>query len=339
MKILITGGAGFIGSATVRYLINKTKNEVLNVDKLTYAGNLESLESVDEDFNYSFKKIDINNFSLVKDCFLKFKPDAVMHLAAESHVDKSIEGPREFINTNIIGTFNMLEASRYYFESLTNVTKSKFRFLHVSTDEVYGDLGNSKNFFTEESKYSPSSPYAASKAGSDHIVKAWFRTFNLPVLITNCSNNYGPYHFPEKLIPKTILNALNQVEIPVYGNGKQVRDWLYVEDHVDALYTILKNGKLGETYNIGGNNEKSNIEVVNKVCSLLDERSPRKKGIYSDLISFVEDRPGHDIRYAIDSSKLKEELNWKPIESFETGLTKTVEWYLANDSWLSKVTV
>ena len=339
MKILITGGAGFIGSATVRYLINKTKNEVLNVDKLTYAGNLESLESVDEDFNYSFKKIDINNFSLVKDCFLKFKPDAVMHLAAESHVDKSIEGPREFINTNIIGTFNMLEASRYYFESLTSVAKSKFRFLHVSTDEVYGDLGNSKNFFTEESKYSPSSPYAASKAGSDHIVKAWFRTFNLPVLITNCSNNYGPYHFPEKLIPKTILNALNQVEIPVYGNGKQVRDWLYVEDHVDALYTILKNGKLGETYNIGGNNEKSNIEVVNKVCSLLDERLPRKKGIYSDLISFVEDRPGHDFRYAIDSSKLKEELNWTPIESFETGLTKTVEWYLANDSWLSKVTV
>ena len=274
-----------------------------------------------------------------KDCFLKFKPDAVMHLAAESHVDKSIEGPREFINTNIIGTFNMLEASRYYFESLTSVTKSKFRFLHVSTDEVYGDLGNSKNFFTEESKYSPSSPYAASKAGSDHIVKAWFRTFNLPVLITNCSNNYGPYHFPEKLIPKTILNALNQVEIPVYGNGKQVRDWLYVEDHVDALYTILKDGKLGETYNIGGNNEKSNIEVVNKICSLLDERSPRKKGIYSDLISFVEDRPGHDFRYAIDSSKLKEELNWKPIESFETGLTKTVEWYLANDSWLSEVAV
>ena len=233
----------------------------------------------------------------------------------------------------------MLEASRYYFESLTNITKSKFRFLHISTDEVYGDLGNSKFFFTEESKYSPSSPYAASKAGSDHLVKSWFRTFNLPVLITNCSNNYGPYHFPEKLIPKTILNALNQVEIPVYGNGKQVRDWLYVEDHVDALYTILKNGKLGETYNIGGNNEKSNIEVVNKVCSLLDERSPRKEGSYSDLISFVEDRPGHDFRYAIDSSKLKEELNWKPIESFETGLTKTVEWYLANDSWLSKVTV
>ena len=233
----------------------------------------------------------------------------------------------------------MLEASRYYFESLTNITKSKFRFLHISTDEVYGDLGNSKIFFTEESKYSPSSPYAASKAGSDHLVKSWFRTFNLPVLITNCSNNYGPYHFPEKLIPKTILNALNQVEIPVYGNGKQVRDWLYVEDHVDALYTVLKKGRLGETYNIGGNNEKSNIEVVNKVCSLLDERSPRKEGSYSDLISFVEDRPGHDFRYAIDSTKLKEELNWTPIESFESGLKKTVEWYLTNDSWLSEVTV
>ena len=339
MKILITGGAGFIGSAVARMLIGETEDEVLVLDKLTYAGNLLNLDSVKENRRFHFKKIDIFDYKKVFSAFQEFCPDSVVHLAAESHVDRSIKGPKEFIDTNIVGTFNMLEASRSYLNKLNKEQKDIFRFLHVSTDEVFGDLIGKKEFFTEESKYAPSSPYSASKAASDHLVRAWYRTYSVPVLITNCSNNYGPYHYPEKLIPLAIRSALKGNKIPVYGDGKQVRDWLYVEDHVDALYTVLKKGKLGETYNIGGNNEKSNIEVVNKVCSLLDERSPRKEGSYSDLISFVEDRPGHDFRYAIDSSKLKEELNWTPIESFESGLKKTVEWYLTNDSWLSEVTV
>ena len=339
MKILLTGGAGFIGSAVARMLIGETEDEVLVIDKLTYAGNLLNLDSVKENRRFHFKKIDIFDYKKVFSAFKEFCPDSVVHLAAESHVDRSIKGPKEFIDTNIVGTFNMLEASRSYLNKLNKEQKDIFRFLHVSTDEVFGDLIGKKEFFTEESKYAPSSPYSASKAASDHLVRAWYRTYSVPVLITNCSNNYGPYHYPEKLIPLAIRKALKENKIPVYGDGKQVRDWLYVEDHVEALYTVLKKGKLGETYNIGGNNEKSNIEVVNKVCSLLDERSPRKEGSYSDLISFVEDRPGHDFRYAIDSSKLKEELNWTPIESFESGLKKTVEWYLTNDSWLSEVTV
>jgi len=339
MKILITGGAGFIGSAVARMLIGETEDEILVLDKLTYAGNLLNLDSVKENIRFHFKKIDIFDYNKVFSAFQEFCPDSVVHLAAESHVDRSIKGPKEFIDTNIVGTFNMLEASRAYLKKLKKEQKDIFRFVHVSTDEVFGDLKGKKEYFTEESKYAPSSPYAASKAASDHLARAWYRTYGVPVLITNCSNNYGPYHYPEKLIPLVIKNALKGNKIPVYGDGRQVRDWLYVKDHVDALYAVLKKGKLGETYNIGGNNEKSNIEVVNKVCSLLDEKSPRKEGSYSDLISFVEDRPGHDFRYAIDSSKLKKELNWKPIESFETGLTKTVEWYLANDNWLSEVEV
>jgi len=339
MKILITGGAGFIGSAVARMLIGETEDEILVLDKLTYAGNLSNLDSVKENIRFHFKKIDIFDYNKVFSAFQEFCPDSVVHLAAESHVDRSIKGPKEFIDTNIVGTFNMLEASRAYLKKLKKEQKDIFRFVHVSTDEVFGDLKGKKEYFTEESKYAPSSPYAASKAASDHLARAWYRTYGVPVLITNCSNNYGPYHYPEKLIPLVIKNALKGNKIPVYGDGRQVRDWLYVKDHVDALYAVLKKGKLGETYNIGGNNEKSNIEVVNKVCSLLDEKSPRKEGSYSDLISFVEDRPGHDFRYAIDSSKLKKELNWKPIESFETGLTKTVEWYLANDNWLSEVEV
>ena len=339
MKILITGGAGFIGSAVARMVIRETEDEVLVLDKLTYAGNLLNLDSVKENVRFHFKKIDIFDYNKVFSVFKDFCPDYVLHLAAESHVDRSIKGPKEFIDTNIVGTFNMLEASRAYLKKLKKEKKDIFRFVHVSTDEVFGDLKSKKEYFTEESKYAPSSPYSASKAASDHLVRAWYRTYAVPLLITNCSNNYGPYQYPEKLIPLVIRNALKGNQIPIYGDGKQVRDWLYVEDHVNALYTVLKKGKLGETYNIGGNKEKTNIEVVNKVCSLLDERSPRKEGSYSDLISFVEDRPGHDFKYAIDSSKLKEELKWTPIESFETGLTKTVEWFLANDSWLSKVTV
>ena len=339
MKILITGGAGFIGSAVARMVIRETEDEVLVLDKLTYAGNLLNLDSVKENVRFHFKKIDIFDYNKVFSVFNDFCPDCVLHLAAESHVDRSIKGPKEFIDTNIVGTFNMLEASRAYLKKLKKEKKDIFRFVHVSTDEVFGDLKSKKEYFTEESKYAPSSPYSASKAASDHLVRAWYRTYAVPLLITNCSNNYGPYQYPEKLIPLVIRNALKRNQIPIYGDGKQVRDWLYVEDHVNALYAVLKKGKLGETYNIGGNNEKTNIEVVNQVCSLLDERSPRKEGSYSDLISFVKDRPGHDFRYAIDSSKLKEELKWTPIESFETGLTKTVEWFLANDSWLSKVTV
>ena len=333
MKIIVTGGAGFIGSALVRMLINETEHEVLVLDKLTYAGNLLNLDSVKEHENFFFKKIDILNKEDIFKIFKTFNPDSVMHLAAESHVDRSIQGPLEFINTNIIGTFNLLEASRELLQNNTNKI-DKFRFLHVSTDEVFGDLADTNNFFTEETKYDPSSPYSASKASSDHLVRAWYRTYEVPILITNCSNNYGPYHFPEKLIPKSIKNALIGKDIPIYGKGQQIRDWLYVEDHAKALYRVLTEGIPGETYNIGANNEKSNIEVINLVCSIMDKKIPLKEGSYKDLITFVDDRPGHDFRYAIDSSKIKKELNWAPSESFETGLEKTIEWFIENKEWL-----
>ncbi|MFL2705025.1 MAG: dTDP-glucose 4,6-dehydratase [Gammaproteobacteria bacterium] len=334
MKIIVTGGAGFIGSALVRMLINETEHEVLVLDKLTYAGNLLNLDLVKDHENFFFEKIDILNKEDIFKIFKIFNPDSVMHLAAESHVDRSIQGPLEFINTNIIGTFNLLEASRELLQNNTNKI-DKFRFLHVSTDEVFGDLADTNNFFTEETKYDPSSPYSASKASSDHLVRSWYRTYEVPILITNCSNNYGPYHFPEKLIPKSIKNALKRKDIPIYGKGKQIRDWLYVEDHVKALYKVLTDGIPGETYNIGANNEKSNIEVINLVCSIMDKKIPLKEGSYKDLIVFVDDRPGHDFRYAIDSSKIKKELNWAPSESFETGLEKTIEWFIENKEWLA----
>ena len=334
MKIIVTGGAGFIGSALVRMLINETEHEVLVLDKLTYAGNLLNLDLVKDHENFFFEKIDILNKEDIFKIFKTFNPDSVMHLAAESHVDRSIQGPLEFINTNIIGTFNLLEASRELLQN--NIKKiDKFRFLHVSTDEVFGDLADTNNFFTEETKYDPSSPYSASKASSDHLVRAWYRTYEVPILITNCSNNYGPYHFPEKLIPKSIKNALIGKDIPIYGKGQQIRDWLYVEDHAKALYRVLTEGIPGETYNIGANNEKSNIEVINLVCSIMDKKIPLKEGSYKDLITFVDDRPGHDFRYAIDSSKIKKELNWAPSESFETGLEKTIEWFIENKEWLA----
>ena len=334
MKIIVTGGAGFIGSALVRMLINETEHEVLVLDKLTYAGNLLNLDLVKDHENFFFEKIDILNKEDIFKIFKTFNPDSVMHLAAESHVDRSIQGPLEFINTNIIGTFNLLEASRELLQNNTNKI-DKFRFLHVSTDEVFGDLADTNNFFTEETKYDPSSPYSASKASSDHLVRAWYRTYEVPILITNCSNNYGPYHFPEKLIPKSIKNALIGKDIPIYGKGQQIRDWLYVEDHAKALYKVLTGGVPGETYNIGANNEKSNIEVINLVCSILDKKIPLREGSYKDLIVFVDDRPGHDFRYAIDSSKIKKELNWAPSESFETGLEKTIEWFIENKEWLA----
>lgn len=333
MKIIVTGGAGFIGSALVRMLIKETEHQVLVLDKLTYAGNLLNLDLVKKDKNFSFEKIDILNKQEISKIFKDYNPDYIMHLAAESHVDKSIEGPQEFINTNIIGTFNLLEVSREFLQVNPN-KRDSFRFLHVSTDEVFGDLFNKTEFFTEETKYAPSSPYSASKASSDHLVRAWHRTFDIPVLITNCSNNYGPYHFPEKLIPKSIKNALKGKEIPIYGKGEQIRDWLYVEDHVNALYKVLLEGRLGETYNIGANNERTNIEVIELVCSILDKKIPLDKGSYKDLIIFIKDRPGHDFRYAIDSSKIKKELNWTPSESFESGLDKTIEWFIQNKEWL-----
>lgn len=336
MKYLVTGGAGFIGSAVVRHIINNTEHSVVVVDKLTYAGNLSSLVDVSENKRFAFVKADICDQRHISDIFAEHKPDIVMHLAAESHVDRSIDGPAEFIQTNIFGTYVMLDVARKYFDSLENEQKKVFRFHHISTDEVYGDLNGTDDLFTEETPYSPSSPYSASKASSDHLVRAWNRTYRLPVVVTNCSNNYGPYHFPEKLIPLMILNALEGKALPVYGNGEQIRDWLYVEDHAEALYTVATNGKVGETYNIGGHNEVANIQVVRTICSLLEELRPEKpKGIekYVDLIEFVVDRPGHDIRYAIDASKIEEELGWVPKETFETGLRKTVDWYLANENW------
>ena len=340
MKILITGGAGFIGSAVIRYIINNTSDEVINVDKLTYAGNLESLDEVSESGRYTFECSDICDKGSMERIFKEYKPDAVMHLAAESHVDRSIDGPAEFIETNIIGTYTLLEVTRQYWNKLDKVAQKSFRFHHISTDEVYGDLDSTDELFTETTPYSPSSPYSASKASSDHLVRAWLRTYGLPTIVTNCSNNYGPYHFPEKLIPLTILNALEGKSLPVYGNGKQIRDWLYVEDHAAALYKVVTEGKVGETYNIGGHNEKTNIDVVKTICILLEEFVPQKPTNlenYHDLITYVTDRPGHDVRYAIDATKIADELNWKPQETFESGIRKTVEWYLNNRQWWEHV--
>ena len=340
MRILVTGGAGFIGSALIRHLIRDTGHHVLNLDKLTYAGNLESLTEVDSSDRYRFLQADIADRDRVAEALLEFQPDAIMHLAAESHVDRSIDGPAEFIQTNIVGTYQLLEATRAYWQSLPTERRDAFRFHHISTDEVYGDLHGVDDLFTETTPYAPSSPYSASKASSDHLVRAWQRTYGLPVLITNCSNNYGPYHFPEKLIPLMILNALDGKPLPVYGDGSQIRDWLFVEDHARALFKVVSEGKVGETYNIGGHNEQKNIEVVRGICALLEELAPGKPaGLarYEDLITFVKDRPGHDLRYAIDASKIERELGWVPEETFQTGLRKTVQWYLNNLEWCRRV--
>ncbi|MDM8349802.1 dTDP-glucose 4,6-dehydratase [Pseudomonas sp. sp1636] len=360
MKILITGGAGFIGSAVVRHVIANTSDRVVNLDKLTYAGNLESLEMVSDSLRYAFEQVDICDRAELDRVFCEHQPDAIMHLAAESHVDRSIDGPAEFITTNIVGTYTLLEAARQYWQGLDEQRKAAFRFHHISTDEVYGDLEGPQDLFSETTAYAPSSPYSASKASSDHLVRAWRRTYGLPTIITNCSNNYGPYHFPEKLIPLVILNALDGKPLPIYGKGNQVRDWLYVEDHARALYKVVTEGQVGETYNIGGHNEKQNIEVVHSICDLLDQLRPLNDTVehcrrgdlaamqtaglpneqphsYKSLITHVQDRPGHDLRYAIDASKIQKELDWAPEETFESGLRKTVEWYLANLEWCRHV--
>ncbi|MGE4286484.1 MAG: dTDP-glucose 4,6-dehydratase [Phycisphaerae bacterium] len=330
-RIIVTGGAGFIGSALIRYLISETQHTVLNLDKLTYAGNLTSLKEVEDSSRYSFVQADICDKPAIERIFDEYRPDAIMHLAAESHVDRSIDGPAAFIETNIIGTYNLLDVSKRYYDSLGDDAKRVFRFQHISTDEVYGSLGD-EGFFTELTSYDPRSPYSASKASSDHLVMAWYHTYGLPVLLTNCSNNYGPYHFPEKLIPLIILNALDGKPLPVYGKGDNVRDWLYVDDHARALYTVLERGEPGESYNVGGNNEMQNIEVVQTVCDVLDELVPADKP-RRELITFVTDRPGHDKRYAIDATKIKEQLGWQPLETFESGIRKTVQWYLDNGWW------
>ncbi|WP_333901587.1 dTDP-glucose 4,6-dehydratase [Enterobacter wuhouensis] len=344
MKILVTGGAGFIGSAVIRHIISNTRDSVVNVDKLTYAGNLESLREVSDSDRYVFEHADICDKDAMERIFAAHQPDAVMHLAAESHVDRSITGPAAFIETNIVGTYILLETSRAYWASLNDAARNAFRFHHISTDEVYGDLPHPDErhaagplpMFTEKTSYAPSSPYSASKASSDHLVRAWTRTYGLPTIVTNCSNNYGPYHFPEKLIPLVILNALEGKPLPIYGKGDQIRDWLYVEDHARALYTVVTTGAVGETYNIGGYNEKKNIEVVHTICNLLDEIVPREIS-YREQITYVTDRPGHDRRYAIDAQKISAELGWKPQETFESGIRKTVEWYLNNQEWVSNV--
>jgi len=334
--LLVTGGAGFIGSAVVRKAISDGKT-VINVDALTYAGNLESVSEVSKSPNYRFEHADICDRCTMDQIFKKYSPDAVMHLAAESHVDRSIDGPGDFINTNIVGTYALLEATRSYFQTLSETAKATFRFHHVSTDEVFGSLG-ANGLFTEETAYQPNSPYSASKAASDHLVRAWHHTFKLPVVTSNCSNNYGPFQFPEKLIPVMILNALEGTPLPVYGKGENIRDWLYVEDHADALLLVLEQGRLGETYNVGGHNEKQNIEVVHTICDILDQLCPDKElGVRRALITFVTDRPGHDVRYAIDASKIQRELGWVPKETFETGIKKTVQWYLDNLGWCQRV--
>jgi dTDP-glucose 4,6-dehydratase len=338
LRILVTGGAGFIGSAVVRHIILNTADQVLNLDKLTYAGNTESLLEVSKDPRYRFVQADICDRGTLDAILADFKPQAVMHLAAESHVDRSIDGPSAFIETNIVGTYTLLQAVRAYWETLTAADKDAFRFHHISTDEVYGDLHGPEDLFTETTPYAPSSPYSASKASSDHLVRAWRRTYGLPCIVTNCSNNYGPFHFPEKLIPHVILKAIHGEPLPVYGDGRQIRDWLYVEDHARALYRVLRQGSVGETYNIGGHNEKQNIDVVKAICALLDELHPQSPVTpHAQLITFVKDRPGHDLRYAIDAGKIERELGWVPEESFETGLRKTVQWYLDNRHWWQRV--
>jgi dTDP-glucose 4,6-dehydratase len=340
MKILLTGGAGFIGSSVIRQALGRGDIEIVNVDILTYAGNLDSLASIDANPNYALEQVNICDGSAIAKVFAQHKPTAVMHLAAESHVDRSIESPDDFIQTNIVGTYTLLEQSRIYWQSLLPEEQEAFRFHHISTDEVYGDLEHAGDFFTETTAYAPSSPYSASKASSDHLVRAWQRTYGLPTLITNCSNNYGPFHFPEKLIPHVILNALAGKPLPIYGDGSQIRDWLYVEDHAKALLQVVRTGKVGETYNIGGHNEQKNLAVVEAICDLLEELAPNKPtGInnYKDLITFVSDRPGHDLRYAIDARKIEKELGWKPEESFESGIRKTVSWYLTNANWSERV--
>lgn len=339
-KLLITGGAGFIGSAVIRYIIENTQDSVVNVDKLTYAGNLDSLESVENNPRYAFEQVDICNIKELSRVLEQHQPDAIMHLAAESHVDRSIDGSAVFIETNIVGTYALLEVARVYWDNLSDEKKMAFRFHHISTDEVYGDLALQDSLFTETSPYAPSSPYSASKASSDHLVRAWARTYGLPIIVTNSSNNYGAFQFPEKLIPLMILSALAGKPLPVYGNGLQIRDWLFVDDHAEALYKVVTEGKVGETYNIGGKNEKANIDVVREICCLLEELAPNKpKNVvkYEDLISYVKDRPGHDLRYALDITKIEHELGWKPKETFESGIRKTVEWYLNNKKWWSRV--
>lgn len=331
MKIIVTGGAGFIGSAVCRHLVQDLKHTVINLDKLTYAGNLASLKEIEDSPLYHFEEADVCDRAALDAIFKKYQPDGVMHLAAESHVDRSITGAADFIQTNIVGTFVLLEAARDYWSALPESAKAAFRFLHVSTDEVYGSLG-AEGLFEETTPYDPSSPYSASKASADHLANAWFETYGLPVVISNCSNNYGPYHFPEKLIPLVALNALDGKDLPVYGDGSNVRDWLYVEDHAKALYTILTKGRLGEKYNVGGRNERTNLHVVETICDILDELRPSNRP-RRELITFVADRPGHDARYAIDASKLEDELGWRAEENFESGIRKTIEWYLENEWW------
>ena len=336
-KIIVTGGAGFIGSAVIRHLIGNTNSTVINVDKLTYAGNLASLAEINNNPKYHFEEVDICDGAEMHRIFELYEPDAILHLAAESHVDRSIDGPSEFIQTNIVGTYTLLDAARNYWLQLDKNKADDFRFHHVSTDEVFGSLGES-GYFTEDTSYQPNSPYSASKASSDHLVRAWHHTYGLPVLITNCSNNYGPFQFPEKLIPLVINNALEGKSLPVYGKGENIRDWLYVDDHANALLTVLENGKVGETYNIGGNNEHTNISVVETICKILDEIIPDSRYVpHADLITFVQDRPGHDLRYAIDADKIKRDLKWSPDETFESGLRKTVQWYLDNQEWCNRV--